>query len=77
MWDSKAGKDNLLEEPSNHSGVIGGASKDFHPFRHIINRNQDIFLFPIEDEKGPMKSTTPNIKDFNLENIVEGHFIPP
>jgi len=37
--DSKIGEDDLLKKPSNHSRVIGGASKGFHPFGHIIHIN--------------------------------------
>ena len=74
--DSKARKDNLLEESSNHSGVIGGASKGFHPFRHIIHRNQDIYI-PPRRMKMAYEVHILNIKDFDLKNIVEGHFVPP
>jgi len=32
VGDSKMGEDDLFEKPSDHSGVIGGASKGFNQF---------------------------------------------
>jgi len=51
MINSKAQKDNLLEESSNHLAIIGGAGKGLHPFGHITT------AIPREDGKRPMTYT--------------------
>jgi len=76
MGDSEMGEDNICEEPSNHSGVIGGASKGFHPFGHTIYHDHDV-LVPSGIWKRAHEIHTPNIKNFNFENVVKEHFIPP
>jgi len=70
MRDFEMGKDNLSEEPNNHSGLIGGASESFHPLEHIIHRNEDI---PIPSRRWirAHEIHTPNIKNFNLKNVIE------
>jgi len=74
--DSETVEDNLFEEPSKHLEVIGGTSKGFHPVGHVIYRNQDI-LAPSRRWKWAHEIHTPNIKNFDLENVVKGHFISP
>jgi len=69
-------EDNLFEKPSDHSRVTGWASKAFHPFGHIIYGDQDIFV-PPGGRKRANVIYTPNVKYFNLKNVVKGHFIPP
>jgi len=71
VGDSKTREDDLFEEPSNHSGVIGGASKGFHPFGHIIYYKQDIPI-PTRRWKSAHEIHTLNIKDFDLENVIKG-----
>ena len=73
--DAAIGEDELFERPSDHSGVISGASKDFHPFRRIIHNDQDMFIASRGLERSH-EIHTPNIEVLDLKNVVQEHFIP-
>jgi len=76
VGDSEMVEDNLFEKPSDHSGVIGGASKCFHPLGYVIQSYQDIFV-PPEGRERVHKIHAPNIEHFKLKNVAKGHFIHP
>jgi len=76
VGDSETGEDNLLKKLSDHSGVIGGTSKGFHPFGHIIHGDQDVFV-PPGGWKRVHEIQAANIEYFDLKNVVKGNFIPP
>ena len=71
---AKSGEDIFLEKFDNHFVVIGLCGHNFYSFRDIIHSNQDELVAEGIWERSH-EVDTPNIKNFDFENRVQGHHV--
>ena len=70
----KSGEDVFFEKFDNHFVVIGLCWHNFYPFRDVIESNQNELVAEGIGER-PHEIDTPNIKNFNFKDRVQGHHV--
>ena len=70
----KSGEDVLFKKFDNHFDVIGLSWHSFNPLRDVININQNELVAEGVREWSH-EVDTPNIKNFNFQDRVQGHHV--
>ena len=71
---AKSGEDVVFEKFDNHFVVIGLCRHNFYLFRDIVHNNQNE-LVAEGIREWPHEVDTPNIKNFNFQDRVQGHHV--
>ena len=71
---AKLGEDIFFEKFDNHFVVIDLCRHSFYPFRDIVHSNQDELVAEGIWEWSH-EVDTPNIKNFNFKNRIQGHHV--
>jgi len=71
---AKSGEDVFFEKFDNHFVVIGLCWHSFYPFRDVIDSNQNE-LVAEGIREWSHEVDTPNIKNFNFQDRVQGHHV--